>query len=65
MSLTCQPGENINVGEISDVEWKFKDRKIKESERIKITTSTMKSTLTVSNVIPADSGKSKLDEFVN
>ncbi|XP_044025376.1 adhesion G protein-coupled receptor F5-like isoform X15 [Siniperca chuatsi] len=60
MTLTCgPPPENINVGQISGFEWKFKERGIKDSERMKITASNMKSMLTVSNVILPDIGRYK------
>lgn len=65
MSLTCGPPENINVGLISGSVWKFQGREIKESGRLEVTTSSMKSVLTVKNVILADIGKSKIVEFVN
>ncbi|XP_049446583.1 uncharacterized protein LOC125897346 isoform X23 [Epinephelus fuscoguttatus] len=56
MSLTCGPPENINVGLISGSVWKFQGREIKESGRLEVTTSSMKSVLTVKNVILADIG---------
>ncbi len=57
MTLTCEPPANIDLGEISGSEWKFKGRDLKDNERIKITTSGPASKLTVSNIIPADKGK--------
>lgn len=60
MTLTCgPPPKNVDVGEISGSEWKFKEREIKDGVRIGITTSDSTSELTVSNVILADIGKSK------
>lgn len=53
MTLTC----DNNTREISGSKWKFNQLEIKNSKRRKITNSAMKSTLTVDNVIPADSGK--------
>lgn len=65
MTLTCGPPKNINVGRISDSEWTFRGREIKNSTRMKITTSDKKSMLKVKNVILADIGKSKLAEFLD
>lgn len=65
MTLTCGPPANIDVGQISGSEWKFNGWELKDSMRIKITISGMKSMLTVNNVILADIGKSKLAEFLN
>ncbi|XP_076611658.1 uncharacterized protein LOC143335878 isoform X13 [Chaetodon auriga] len=56
MTLTCGPPENINLGQISGSEWKFKGLEIKDSSRIKITAFGTKSVLTVNNVILADVG---------
>ncbi|XP_030260214.1 adhesion G protein-coupled receptor F5-like [Sparus aurata] len=56
MTLTCGPPKNINVGRISDSEWTFRGREIKNSTRMKITTSDKKSMLKVKNVILADIG---------
>ncbi|KAM7395024.1 hypothetical protein PAMA_006664 [Pampus argenteus] len=56
MTLTCGPPANINVGQISGSEWKFKERIIKDSGRIKITTSNMMSKLRIAQVVPADAG---------
>ncbi|XP_078030247.1 uncharacterized protein LOC117252677 isoform X8 [Epinephelus lanceolatus] len=56
MLLTCGPPENVNVGLISGSVWKFQGREIKESGRLEVTTSSMKSVLTVKNVILADIG---------
>ena len=62
MRLTCKPPENMNIGEISKSEWKFKGRELVESERIKGTTSSM---LTVQDVILRDHGESQIAEFNN
>lgn len=56
MTLTCGDPK-INVGEISQSTWKHNGSEIKDSVRIKITTSAMESNLTVNNVILADIGK--------
>lgn len=64
MTLTCGPPTNLDVGQISGSEWKYNGQEIKDSIRIQITTSGMKSMLQVNNVILADIGKSKLAEFV-
>lgn len=64
MTLTCGPPTNIDVGQISGSEWTFNGQEIKDSMRININISGMKSILTVKNVILADIGKSKLAEFL-
>ena len=65
MTLTCgPPPENINIGQISDSEWKFRGRRIKNTARLKITTSKMSSELKVDKVILADAGKSKLRPII-
>lgn len=56
MTLTCGDLE-INVGEISQSTWKHKGSEIKDSVRIKITTSGTESNVTVNKVILADIGK--------
>lgn len=59
MTLTCgPPPENINVGQIYDSEWKFKELKIRNGGRIEVITAGNVSMLTVNNVILADTGKS-------
>lgn len=45
------------MGEISQSTWKHNGSEIKGSDRIKITASGTESTLTVNNVILADTGK--------
>ena len=60
MILTCGPlNEDFNMGQISRSVWKFKGSKI-AGGRYTITTSNIKSTLRIDNVIPADAGKFKL-----
>ncbi|KAM7367587.1 hypothetical protein PAMP_013873 [Pampus punctatissimus] len=54
MILICGPPDDINVGPISGSEWKFRGRIIKDSRRIKITTTNMMSTLRIDQVVPAD-----------
>ena len=61
MTLTCGPPPNNEAGEISGSEWKFNGREIKGVNRIQINDSGRRSQLIVSNVIPADVGKSKLN----
>uniref|UniRef100_UPI0037E7FD21 adhesion G protein-coupled receptor F5-like n=1 Tax=Semicossyphus pulcher TaxID=241346 RepID=UPI0037E7FD21 len=57
MTLKCGPPPfNITVGRISGAQWKFNGREIKNSERIKTTTSSMMSLLTVNSVILPDIG---------
>ncbi|XP_060908739.1 adhesion G protein-coupled receptor F5-like [Labrus mixtus] len=57
MTLTCgPPPTNINVGHISVAKWKFNGQEIKNSGRIKITTLSTMSLLTVNNVILLDIG---------
>nr|XP_029135202.1 adhesion G protein-coupled receptor F5-like [Labrus bergylta] len=57
MTLTCgPPPTNINVGHISVANWKFNGREIKNSGRIKITTLSTMSLLTVNSVILLDIG---------
>lgn len=65
MTLLCGPPQNIDVGQISDSEWTFRGREIKNGIRMKITTSDRKSMLKVNNVILADTGKSKLAVFLD
>ncbi|XP_053192746.1 adhesion G protein-coupled receptor F5-like [Scomber japonicus] len=56
MILTCGPlNEDFNMGRISRSVWKFKGSKI-AGGRYTITTSNIKSTLRIDNVIPADAG---------
>ncbi|XP_067338974.1 adhesion G protein-coupled receptor F5-like [Channa argus] len=60
MILTCgPPPENIILGHISSSEWKFKELNIKDGGRIKISTTSSVSKLTVNNVILADIGAYK------
>lgn len=63
MTLTCSPPPNLEVGQISGSEWKLNGQEIKDSVRIKITTSGLKSMLQINSVILADIGKSKLADF--
>ncbi|KAM8726509.1 adhesion G-protein coupled receptor F1-like [Acanthopagrus schlegelii] len=56
MTLLCGLPKNIDVGRISDSEWTFRGREIKNGIRMKITTSDRKSMLKVNNVILADTG---------
>uniref|UniRef100_UPI003AAD8E89 adhesion G-protein coupled receptor F1 n=1 Tax=Centroberyx gerrardi TaxID=166262 RepID=UPI003AAD8E89 len=58
ITLMCgPPPENINMGEISGSDWKFKGRDIKDSGKFRITTSSNSATLTINNAIAADSGR--------
>ena len=62
MTLTCGPPEDLDVGDISESEWKFQGRGIEDSERFRIRNSDQQSILTVNNVTLDDIGKSKRDE---
>lgn len=64
MTLTCSAPTYIDVGETTGYEWKFNGREIKDSDRLSITISGMKSSLTINNVILADIGNFKLSKFL-
>ncbi|XP_071384537.1 uncharacterized protein [Centroberyx affinis] len=58
ITLICgPPPENINMGEISGSDWKFKERDIKDNGRFKIATYSNSANLTINNTIAADSGQ--------
>ncbi|XP_068199381.1 uncharacterized protein [Antennarius striatus] len=56
MTLTCGPPDNVNVGDISASEWRFRGREITGSGRIIVGVSDRQSFLTINNVILADIG---------
>ncbi|XP_037607402.1 uncharacterized protein adgrf8 isoform X2 [Sebastes umbrosus] len=56
MTLICGPPDNLDVGNFSASEWKFKGRKI-TSGRIEVTNSAVNSMLKVNNVILLDIGR--------
>ena len=66
MTLVCEVSSNINVGNISSVEWTFRGRVIKESGRIKITNSNTRSVLRIEKAdVVVDIGKQKLVKISN
>lgn len=62
MTLTCGPPD-IDIGEISVSMWKFNGSEIKDGGRIGIISSMNDSKVTVKDVHPTDSGKSKHSKF--
>ncbi|XP_074471602.1 uncharacterized protein LOC141756056 isoform X3 [Sebastes fasciatus] len=56
MTLICEPPDNLDVGNFSASEWKFKGRNI-TSKRIEVINSAVNSMLKVNNVILLDIGR--------
>lgn len=62
MTLICSPPQDLNVGNISDSDWRFNGLEITlDSDRIETSLSDRQSTLKINEVILGDVGKSRLD----